>query len=70
MQKSEALRRVFDRVTLFWAATWRPSTNPRKKTERAGRFSYSLDTARTEWAFPKSNLDASCCTGTCSRSGR
>ncbi len=61
-EKGEALRRLFKTVTLFWERTFHPAsekpTRPRK-TERPGRFSYSLLRDRIEWSFPTTDLDDS-----------
>ena len=68
--RSEALRRLVARVSLKWVRTHHKPNNPRpKKTDRNGRYSYALDRDGIGWEFT-SNLDGTCCRGTCSRSGR
>ncbi len=58
-EKGEALRRLFQRVTLYWESTFHPAsakpTRPRK-TERPGRFSYALQMDRIQWTLAESNL--------------
>jgi hypothetical protein len=68
-EKGEALRRVFDTVTLYWEATWHPNESrsrngkrPRK-TSRPGRYSYELQKDKIEWGYAASNVLSSCGTG-------
>jgi hypothetical protein len=72
-EKGEALRRLFNTVTLFWERVFRPaSTNPTRprKTDRPGRWSYTLQKDQIKWSFASCDLGDSCSPGTCSRSGR
>ncbi len=61
-EKGEALRRLFSKVTLFWDRQFCPAskkpTRPRK-TSRPGRYSYTLQTDRIQWAFAASDLENS-----------
>jgi hypothetical protein len=61
-EKGEALRRLFDRVTLFWDKTFHPAeakpSRPRK-TARPGRFSYTLRRDKIQWAFAACDLVSS-----------
>jgi hypothetical protein len=53
-EKGEALRRLFHTVKLYWDRTFHPpEQNPSRprKTQRAGRYSYRLQTGRIEWHF-------------------
>jgi predicted site-specific integrase-resolvase len=57
-EKGEALRRLFHTVKLYWDRTFHPpERNPSRprKTERAGRYAYSLQTDRIEWHFATSD---------------
>jgi hypothetical protein len=58
-EKGEAMRRLFTTVTLFWDRKFRPAsakpTRPRK-TDRPGRYRYTLQTDRIVWAFAKCDL--------------
>lgn len=61
-ERAEALRQVFHTVTLYWDAEFhegekRPG-RPRK-TERAGRYSYTLSTERINWEFAFPNVSMS-----------
>jgi Recombinase/Recombinase zinc beta ribbon domain len=61
-EKGEALRRLFNTVTLYWERRFHPaSTKPTRprKTDRPGRYSYTLQTDRIKWAFATSDLDNS-----------
>jgi hypothetical protein len=53
-EKGEALRRLFHTVELFWDRAFHPArlkpTRPRK-TDREGRFSYTLRRDRIKWHF-------------------
>jgi hypothetical protein len=53
-ERGEAMRRLFDTVTLFWDKTWEPAspkpTRPRK-TDRPGRFRYTLKRDEIKWSF-------------------
>ena len=53
-EKGESLRRLFNTVTLFWKGTFHPAEakpgRPRK-TNRSGRWSYSLQKEKIGWAF-------------------
>jgi hypothetical protein len=61
-EKGEALRRLFDTVTLFWDKQFHPAskkpTRPRK-TNRPGRWSYTLKRDAVQWAFASSDLVSS-----------
>jgi hypothetical protein len=61
-EKGEALRRLFDTVTLFWDKQFHPAlhkpTRPRK-TDRTGRWSYTLKRDAIKWAFATSDLGSS-----------
>jgi hypothetical protein len=61
-EKGEALRRLFKTVRLSWEPHFHPPsakpTRPRK-TKREGRYSYTLQTDRTEWYFVTSDLESS-----------
>jgi hypothetical protein len=61
-EKGEALRRLFRTVTLFWDRVWHPAsakpTRPRK-TNRPGRYRYTLAKDRIEWAYPTLNPESS-----------
>ncbi|HEV3255735.1 MAG TPA: recombinase family protein [Gemmataceae bacterium] len=61
-EKGEALRRLFNTVTLFWDKSWHPAmakpTRPRK-TDRPGRYGYTLDKDRIAWAFAATSLGSS-----------
>lgn len=58
-EKGEALRALFEKVTLYWKAEFRPAQKkpdrPRK-TDRKGRNRYHLLHDKIEWAFTPSNL--------------
>jgi hypothetical protein len=60
-EKGEAFRRLFKSVKLYWSRTFREAsktpTRPRK-TNRAGRYSYALQTERIEWGFADFNSDS------------
>jgi hypothetical protein len=60
-EKGEAMRRLFDTVTLFWDKQFHPPsirpTRPRK-TKRKGRWSYSLKKDVIKWAFAVSDLES------------
>lgn len=62
LAKGEALRRLFNRVTLRWTRTYRPARNkpsrPRK-TNRPGRYSYTLKREEIEWSFSTPDLASS-----------
>lgn len=58
-ERAEALRRLFHTVTLYWDAEFRPAEeNPSRprKTERKGRFSYTLRKDLIEWGFGPDKL--------------
>jgi hypothetical protein len=60
-EKGEALRRLFKTVTLSWEQAWHPrvSKPPRTrppKTNRPGRYGYTLKRDKIEWAFATSDL--------------
>lgn len=61
-EKGEALRRLFKEVKLFWSRTFRPSaaapTRPRK-TDRPGRFSYTLEREQIQWSLAECDLGVS-----------
>lgn len=61
-EKGESLRRLFKTVTLFWERTFIPSaakpTRPRK-TNRPGRYRYTLQYERIQWAMTPSDLNGS-----------
>lgn len=53
-EKGEALRRLFRTVSLYWNQDFHPCIpNPSRprKTDRPGRYSYTLQGDRTEWRF-------------------
>lgn len=53
-EKGEALRRLFHTVKLYWDRGFHPaSPNPSRprKTDRPGRYSYTLQGNRIEWRF-------------------
>ena len=57
-EKGEALRRLFQTVTLYWDRTFRPpEKNPSRprKTDRPGRYRYNLRRDLIEWRFPASD---------------
>ena len=60
-ERGEAMRRLFKTVTLFWNKTFHPAlakpTRPRR-TERPGRWSYSLKRDGVQWSFAASDLDS------------
>lgn len=61
-EKGEALRRHFSTVTLFWDRQFHPAAkNPARprKTDRPGRFSYTLRRDQIKWALANSDLDGS-----------
>jgi hypothetical protein len=61
-EKGEAMRRLFKSVTLFWDRTFCPApANPTyaRKTNRPGRYRYSLRRDRIQWAFATSDLETS-----------
>lgn len=57
--KGEALRRIFDKVHLFWDKQWHPSeekpSRPRT-TDRDGRWSYTLKVEQIEWGLKDIDL--------------
>ena len=58
-EKGEALRRVFNTVRLFWDKKFHAArVNPDKprKTDRPGRYSYTLDYDRIEWEIEDSKV--------------
>ncbi len=58
-EKGEALRRLFETVTLYWDKTFHPSEkNPSRprKTNRSGRYRYSLRRDLIEWGFSTTDL--------------
>jgi hypothetical protein len=75
-EKGEAFKRLFDTVTLWWKKKWHPApAKPARKpkTNRKGRWSYTLQEDRIEWKSAASesfSTDTTCSPGTCSRSGR
>jgi hypothetical protein len=62
-EKGEAFRRLFKTVTLFWDKTFharKPGTKYYKhKTERTGRWKYTLKRAAIKWVFEESKLASS-----------
>ena len=61
-EKGEALRRLFDTVTLYWNSKFNPAEeNPKRerKTDRPGRYRYTLDLKRIEWQLGALNLSGS-----------
>jgi hypothetical protein len=60
--KGEAMRRLFNRVTLFWDKEFRPAsskpTRPRR-TNRPGRYRYTLRRDRIVWDLATSDLGTS-----------
>jgi hypothetical protein len=53
-EKGEALRRLFQTITLFWRRTFHPAmTQPSRprRTNRPGRYSYDLKKDETRWAL-------------------
>jgi chromosome segregation ATPase len=55
-EKGEALRRLFKTVTLFWERTYHPTSARRPHTtDRQGRYSYTLQRDRIQWAFAEFN---------------
>jgi hypothetical protein len=53
-ERGAALRRIFDRVSLFWDQEWHPArTRPTRErtTKRAGRWSFTLLPEKTEWVL-------------------
>jgi hypothetical protein len=61
-EKGEALRRLFKMVTLFWERTFHPAaekpTRPRK-TNRPGRYGYTLQKDQIRWSFAATDLGGS-----------
>jgi predicted site-specific integrase-resolvase len=61
-EKGEALRRLFNTVTLFWDRTFiqasEKPTRPRK-TNREGRYRYTLRRDKIQWNMQTSNLTGS-----------
>lgn len=67
-ERGEALRQLFNTVTLYWEAKWRPSPHRparERKTDREGRFSYSLLPEHIEWDLADFHL-----AGSSSRTGQ
>jgi hypothetical protein len=62
-EKGEALRRLFKTVTLFWERTYHPPVARRRPrtTNRQGRYGYTLQRDRIQWAFAEFNSESSCC---------
>jgi hypothetical protein len=61
-EKGEALRRLFKTVTLFWEGTFHPAAPKRnrpRKTDRPGRYRYTLKKDAIRWAFAASELESS-----------
>lgn len=61
-EKGEALRRVVERVELFWTRTFHaPVAKPtrRRMTARTGRYSYALERERVQWHFTACDFDSS-----------
>jgi hypothetical protein len=61
-EKGEALRQLFQTVKLYWNKKFNQSeakpSRPRK-TDRPGRFKYTLDAQRIEWGFGENILSGS-----------
>lgn len=62
-EKGEALRRLFSTVTLFWDKKFHPPVKlppcRTRKTDRAGRYSYTLRRDRIKWGFAACDLGSS-----------
>ena len=61
LEKGEALRRFFERVTLYWDKTFHPASQRptrKRKTNRPGRNRYALNLERISWGFATSELNA------------
>jgi hypothetical protein len=60
-EKGEALRRLFDKVKLFWERKYHQAmtkpTRPRK-TKRPGRYSYTLQRDRIRWSYAVSDFNS------------
>ncbi|WP_425399563.1 recombinase family protein [Aeoliella sp.] len=57
--KGEALRRLFEKLILYWNREWHAAeakpSRPRK-TDRPGRWTYTIDAERIEWGLQDINL--------------
>ncbi|ADB16920.1 Recombinase [Pirellula staleyi DSM 6068] len=61
-ERGEALRQIFNTVKLFWNREFhaaREIPDRPRKTDRPGRFKYTLDCARIEWGFATTDLNGS-----------
>ena len=62
LENREALRRLFKKVTLHWSRTFHQNVeNPSRprKTNRPGRYSYTLQQDQTKWHFTTADLGSS-----------
>jgi hypothetical protein len=58
-EKGEALRRLFGTVTLFWKKWFQPAAKKPtrvRKTNRPGRYRYTLERDQTKWTFATTDL--------------
>jgi hypothetical protein len=61
-ERGEAFRRLFTRVELYWDQEWRPRAERptrERKTDRPGRYKYTLRNDLTVWALAATDLGCS-----------
>jgi predicted site-specific integrase-resolvase len=56
LEKGEAFRALFDKVTLYWTSKFIEAGDGPRKTNRPGRYSHSLDRDKMEWALGLSTV--------------
>jgi hypothetical protein len=61
-EKGEAMRRLFNKVTLFWDRVFRPAIAHRsrpRRTNRPGRWRYTLQRDRIQWSLATTGSESS-----------